>query len=222
MLSIAACVALASAHYGVTRASIQGVLANRITSADRVGVMSVPVGWLPYLQQNGFDAGSVRTDDCENVVAGAWILAYMRQFRERMTASGLNGRAKKWQPLVKWVAARADMPTALIDALIEQESGFNPRARSPAGAIGMMQIMPANARAWGINPFDPAQNVWAGTWYLKYLLRRYHGSLGLALAAYNAGSAAVDRYGGIPPYDETKKYVPRVLSNFRQYASAEN
>lgn len=108
------------------------------------------------------------------------------------------------------------VPAKLIRAVIAQESGEDPSAISTAGAMGLMQLMPGTAREFGVaNPFDPAENVEGGTAYLAYLLRLYHGDKRLALAAYNAGSGAVAKYGGVPPYAETRDYVRSVLSIYQ-------
>ncbi len=120
-----------------------------------------------------------------------------------------------------WKAAeRYRVNYALVKAVIKTESNFNPQAVSPAGARGLMQLMPATADALGIDDsFHPEENIHGGVRHLRYLLDLFNGDLRLALAAYNAGERVVFRYKGIPPYRETRMYVQRVLRNFQDYSS---
>lgn len=107
-------------------------------------------------------------------------------------------------------ADKYHLPRKLVRSVMRAESGFQPGATSPKGAIGLMQLMPATAQSLGVDPHDPIQNVDAGARYLRSLLDKYDGYLWPALAAYNAGPAAVDRYKGIPPYRETMHYVWKI------------
>ncbi len=111
-------------------------------------------------------------------------------------------------------ADKYGIPPAFLHSLVKAESGYQPNAVSPKGAIGLMQLMPSTARQLNADPHDVLQNVDAGTQYLADLLRRYGGHPELALAAYNAGPGAVDRYKGIPPYRETQSYINRVIQNW--------
>jgi soluble lytic murein transglycosylase-like protein len=107
-------------------------------------------------------------------------------------------------------ADKYGLPRWLVRSVMKNESGFSPHAVSPKGAIGLMQLMPGTAQTLGANPADPAQNADAGARYLRDLLQKYDGGLWHALAAYNAGPGAVDKYRGIPPYAETVRYIERI------------
>jgi soluble lytic murein transglycosylase-like protein len=112
---------------------------------------------------------------------------------------------------VRTAAAQHGVDEAIVRAIIHAESSFNPNARSRVGAQGLMQLMPPTARRFGVsNAYDPAQNIRGGVQYLAWLLKRYNGDLTLAAAGYNAGEGAVDKYKGVPPYSETRRYVERV------------
>jgi soluble lytic murein transglycosylase-like protein len=111
------------------------------------------------------------------------------------------------------------LPGSFVRSVMKAESGFQPAALSPKGAIGLMQLMPDTARALGVDPRDPYQNADGGAQYLRALLAKYENDPNqvlLALAAYNAGPAAVDRYHGVPPFRETREYILRVLKNWDQ------
>jgi soluble lytic murein transglycosylase len=126
-------------------------------------------------------------------------------------------RIGHYDGLIGVTAARLEVQPALVKAVIAAESNFDPAAVSHKGAQGLMQLMPSTARALGVeDPLYPPDNVEGGTLYLRRMIDRY-GDLERALAAYNAGPRAVDRYGGIPPYAETQAYVRRVLTYYRSY-----
>ncbi len=117
--------------------------------------------------------------------------------------------------MVNNVARKHGVDEKLVQAVIKQESGFNPKAKSKVGAMGLMQLMPSTAKSLGVkDPYNPQQNVEGGVKYLKSMLKKYNGNVILALAAYNAGPNAVDKYSGVPPYKETQNYVKNILANY--------
>jgi len=128
---------------------------------------------------------------------------------------GARERAIRTPEAIRQVIGRTSsqfkVDPQLVDAVVRVESGYDPKALSPKGAQGLMQLIPATAARFGVeNPFDPAENVGGGVRYLSELLTEFKGSVPLTLAAYNAGEGAVERYGGIPPYAETRDYVRKV------------
>lgn len=141
-----------------------------------------------------------------------------RQQRARRTSLRLTTPPKDSDLATKIARyARAQgLSPRLVQAVVQVESGYNPRALSNKGAMGLMQLMPGTARELGVtDAYDPDQNLRGGTRYLWQQIRRFEGNLEMALAAYNAGPTAVARYGGIPPYDETRRYVAKVMSLYQ-------
>jgi soluble lytic murein transglycosylase-like protein len=125
----------------------------------------------------------------------------------------------QFDALIQNSSERYGVDPALVRAVVKAESNFNQSARSPKGAQGLMQLMPDTARLYNIvNAYDPTENIEGGVQHLRLLLDRYRGDLRLALAAYNAGIQAVEKYGGIPPFAETREYVKRVLNFHERYS----
>jgi soluble lytic murein transglycosylase-like protein len=123
--------------------------------------------------------------------------------------------------VVERIAGEQSLPPALLHSVIQVESNYNPNAVSPKGAQGLMQLVPATARRFGVaDAFDPVENIRGGAAYLKYLLGLYGGNYTLALAAYNAGEGAVARYGDVPPYRETRDYVKQVAGRLAAQAGS--
>ena len=148
---------------------------------------------------------------------------FMRDFkkdkllRSRLRLPGIANPAE-YEKIIRDSADKYGVSVSLVKAVIHAESGYDPNAVSPKGASGLMQLMPGTARSLKVsNSFDPKDNVEGGVKYLRFLLDTFRGDVSLALAAYNAGLNKVARFGGIPPYTETRTYVNRVLSYMQSY-----
>ena len=158
------------------------------------------------------EAGNLVLSDKKKVAsAQSYSVSTGATFR---TTKPVGGRAVRYQSLIDEHSTLNAVNADLVRAVIQAESAFNPRALSPKGAMGLMQLMPDTARFLGVQrPYDPEENIRGGTRYLRLLLDKYDDNVELALAAYNAGSGAVDKYGKrIPPYRETRDYVKKVGS----------
>ena len=158
---------------------------------------------------------------------GAWHFSnvpadprYGLASRSRHTSPHVPRNYSEFEEIISETATRYGLDPDLIRAIIQIESGGIPDARSSKGAIGLMQLMPGTSSSLAVsNPFDPKANIRGGTKYLRQLIERFRGNLVLALAAYNAGPGKVERYKGIPPYPETRRYVRNVLKQWQKYRS---
>jgi soluble lytic murein transglycosylase-like protein len=159
----------------------------------------------------------VISDQPKDPSAKAYAVAYIGN-AYAVTTQVVNRRATEYNDLIAQHASQQALSPDFVRAVIQAESAFNPRARSAKGAMGLMQLMPATAAEYQVtNAYDPAQNIRAGVAYLKTLLTRFHNDVSLALAAYNAGPGAVEKYGNtVPPYKETRSYVARIRGNSGQ------
>ncbi len=141
-----------------------------------------------------------------------------RKLRTNFKFAAAYRNKEEFDPIIKSLASEYGVDKSLIKAVIHAESGYNPNAVSPKGAQGLMQLMPRTAQGLKVNnSFDPKENIRGGVRYLRFLLDTFKGDVTLALAAYNAGLSRVSQYGGVPPYQETRNYVSRVLSYQKTY-----
>lgn len=139
---------------------------------------------------------------------------------EASVKPSFNKNKDAFDHIIKQASSTHGVSEGLIKAVMHTESGFNVNARSPVGAQGLMQLMPATARRFNVsNAYDPQQNIMAGAKYLAWLLKRFNGDQSLAIAGYNAGEGNVSKYGGIPPFRETQDYVRRVNSRYQNLYS---
>jgi soluble lytic murein transglycosylase-like protein len=141
-----------------------------------------------------------------------------RQLRTNFKLSACYRNPDEFEPIIKSLASEYGVDKSLVKAVIHAESGYNPNAVSSKGAQGLMQLMPKTAQGLKVgNSFDPKENIRGGIRYLRFLLDTFKGDVTLALAAYNAGLSRVSQYGGVPPYQETRNYISKVLAYQKTY-----
>lgn len=187
-------------------------LATQMSKAGGIGIAKLVEPWLAGNPDalRGIQSQMPGLEDATDGLPMSSLQAATRAYRQNTSDASLD-------ELVKRASAATGVDSSLIRGVIQTESAGNPKAVSPKGAIGLMQLMPATAAELGVDPRDPSQNVLGGARYLASLLKRYDGNEKLALAGYNAGPGAVDRHGGIPPYPETRNYVSTVLANRKRF-----
>ncbi len=193
----------------------------------------------PATQRNNYysytdDSGTLHVTNVPSRSRGSWKLWKSLEGTRKDTPAqgraapagvGRTGKVKlsaerfhRYDTFIRGAASRYQLPESLIRAVVHTESNYHPRATSRAGAMGLMQLMPKTARALGVRDgYDPKQNIFGGSRYLRLLANRYNGDMVLVLAAYNAGAGNVQKYGGVPPFAETRAYVRAVLRRFYAY-----
>lgn len=182
-----------------------------LTGAFNIIAMAWPVAAVAQIHAWRDAAGHLVLSDHPKDAAAPTFAVGTTGFRT--TTPPPARRSKAFDGLIAEHASQHGVRADLVHAVIQAESAFNPMARSHKGAMGLMQLMPATAVQFGVtDAYDPAQNIRAGVTYLKHLLTRYSENEELALAAYNAGPGAVEKYGAVPPYRETRDYVAKIRS----------
>ena len=194
------------------RREVIGTMTRMYTSADGSSYIDVPTSDIEHFEVVD-DPAPVKPSSL-NAASGAGLPA---SASSAAVASVVNSHPADLNAVVNSASDRYRLDPDLVNSVIKAESGFNVRAVSPKGAQGLMQLMPGTASQLGVpNAFDPQANVDGGARYLRELLERYNFDLVKALAAYNAGTKRVEQYGGLPPYNETRAYVRRIVLDFNK------
>lgn len=214
-------VSLATAPEPGSRCEAKHVADDAVKMPNLWGALGVVEGTLYEREQDGKTVYSTR-----NLPGSRKVLSFTVKTPPGEPAhAGLGKvgkpRVDRFAPQFRAAARKTGVDDAYLRAIAHAESGFDPAAVSPKGAQGVMQLMPATARDYGVtDPHSPSQSIDAGARHLRQLIKRYRGDLVLAAAAYNAGAGVVARYGGVPPYRETREYVAKVQTLYARYRSA--
>jgi hypothetical protein len=212
-----------SHSYHIPYSRLKLTIEKNKASPKGIGIIGIPSLWLPILKEAGFPINKINSDYW-NIAAGAWILLKLKKadhniYEEHYSLNYSVDLFKRYQPIFIAAGNKYHIDPALLEGIAVRESGFNPKAISDKGAEGMMQFIPSTAALYGVrNPFNAAQSIMGAARYIKHLMTEFHGKKTLVIAAYNAGGEAVKNYGyKIPPYPETQKYVPNVLSSYYKF-----
>jgi len=171
-----------------------------------------------YARANQFNATALRSFSDPNILFDD----KKQEDSNALSPEMFPSQVRQWERTIEKASQKFNVDKNLIAAVIDAESGGNPLAKSKAGAAGLMQLMPKTAKDMDVkNSFNPSQNIMGGTKYLKQMLNKFGGDLNLALAAYNAGPAKVEKYGGVPPFKETQNYVEKITSKINEILKPE-
>lgn len=217
------------AALGVGGATDAGLRADMLTVLDSLRETEVAASAVVASPGAGADrASALPRIEVHSLIDGDWLPASLAEPLQGRSVELINDEVRSaffstripYGELIHEKALEYDVDPLLVAAVVQAESSFRPRAVSPAGARGLMQLMPRTGRWMGAkNLTDPEQNVEAGVKYLKYLERRFDGNRELQIAAYNGGEGNVRRYRGVPPFRETRSYVRKVMSNYERQKS---
>lgn len=175
-----------------------------------------------FQEMMNFGMDGIQPDkDFQTILDSTYEQQYGSSSKPGVPSSGSKVSHGDIDKLIDKYSAQNNLDPDFVKAVVKQESGFNPNAKSHCGAMGLMQLMPSTAQGLGVtNAYDAEQNIYGGTKYLKGLMDRFDNNKELALAAYNAGPNAVKKYNGVPPYKETQNYVKNVMASYGRFKDA--
>lgn len=210
-------------YYPINKSKVEKIIKKNETRNEGIGIMGIPESWLPILKDNGFNIFKIKNNEYWNIAAGSWILLKLKKTNKIVYESDQPFIYSEiyFNSIKKYFIKYGNMyhvSPSLLEGIAFRESGFNPQAVSDKGAEGLMQFIPSTAKVYGIeNPFNAKDEIIGASKYMHHLLKEFNNNKSLAIAAYNAGSHAVNFYKNIPPFPETEEYVPKVLSSYHYF-----